>query len=54
MIVAICMQPFRHAEFISASIEPNKMMVAFYKWTLKQVQGDEKRYINNRAIARGR
>ena len=33
----------RHPELVSGSIAPNKPPVAAYKWTLKQVQGDELR-----------
>ncbi len=32
--------PYRHAEFISASMARGLMMVCAKKWTLKQVQGD--------------
>ncbi|RSU75223.1 hypothetical protein BRX37_11660 [Sphingomonas sp. S-NIH.Pt3_0716] len=33
----------RHAELVSASIKPNKPLVYWEKWTLKQVQGDDDR-----------
>ncbi len=51
MIGTIRMRPSRHAEFISASLLQHKMIVAFYKWTLKQFQGYEMRYINHSIIA---
>ncbi|WP_218964294.1 hypothetical protein, partial [Sphingobium sp. IP1] len=31
----------RHAELVSASIKPNKPLVYWEEWTLKQVQGDD-------------
>ncbi|AYO80366.1 hypothetical protein EBF16_27990 [Sphingobium yanoikuyae] len=31
----------RHAELVSASIKPNKPLVCWEEWTLKQVQGDD-------------
>jgi plasmid maintenance system killer protein len=38
---------FRHAEFISASIVQKHLSLP-EKWTLKQVQGDEKRCLDLR------
>jgi hypothetical protein len=31
----------RHAELVSASIRPNKLLVLWEEWTLKQVQDDD-------------
>ncbi|MGW8203079.1 hypothetical protein ACWGM0_11115 [Sphingomonas bisphenolicum] len=33
--------PRRHAEFVSASIDPSKPLLYPEEWTLKQVQGDD-------------